>query len=193
MALPGVFHFEFYHRLSKRERVLVLLVGGAVFILLNLIALRTLIVSFKELNRTRSEKALAIETSGFYVREEPLWQERVKWMREKQPVLQNRDVLGVQLQNQIKKLADQHKVILSGQSILPPASGQVGKITEYQALIVQIDAKSDWGSMVRFIYSLQKPENFIAFESASLKTDPNDKLMIMGRFQIAKWYAPAAR
>lgn len=190
MNLPT---FAFYQRLSPRERLLTLLVAGSVFFFVNLFALRGLATSFRELNEQRRQKSLEAGTMAIYLSEQPRWTERMTWLKNRQPPLANRDVAGVQLQEQIKTVADQQKVIISSQQILPaPAGAAAQSPAHYRPLTVRFDTKGDWLGMVHFLAAIQRPESFIAFESASLHTDPSDPKVMMGEFRIAKWYAPAA-
>lgn len=184
--------FAFYRRLSRRERVLVLVVAGAVFVVLNLVILRGLSGSFRNLRAQRKQKSFEAQTLRVYVAEKPRWTQRVQWLRDKQPPLANRDVAGVKLEDQIKAVADQNKVILTNHQILPaPVGAAAPGAADYQALTVQTEARGDWPGMLQFLAAVQRPENFLAFESASLRTDPADSKVMRGQFRVAKWYAPA--
>lgn len=188
MNLPS---FAFYERLLPRERVLVLIVGGAVFLVINLVVLRGLTTSFHNLSAQRKQKSFDAETLRVYVAEKPRWTQRVKWLQDKQPPLVNRDVAGVKLEEQVKTVADQNKVILTNHQILPAPVGALAQNSgDYQALTVQLEAKGDWLGMIHFLAAVQRPENFLAFESASLRTDPADSKVMTGQFHVAKWFAP---
>ncbi len=190
MNLPS---FAFYDRLSRRERVLVLLVAGAVFIVLNVVVLRGLGASFRNLSAQRKQKSFEADTLRVYLAEKPRWTQRVQWLRDKQPPLVNRDVAGVKLEDQIKTVADQNKVILTTHQILPAPVGALAQnAADYQALTVQLESKGDWLGMIKFLAAVQRPENLIAFETASLRTDPADSKVMRGQFRVAKWFAPAA-
>jgi hypothetical protein len=193
MTLLPNLNFEFYQRRSSRERVLLVLVVGAVFVLANLIAVHVLMTNFRDLIQLRADRAQEAEVSALYVKEQPMWMKRADWVRATQPKLLNRDVEGVNLEAQIKDVADRNRVILLNHQIQPPAVNQGEKNTDYQPLTVQTDVKGDWASMVRFISALQQPEKFVVFESATLRIDRDDPKMIKGEFHIAKWYAPAGK
>lgn len=190
MNLPT---FAFYERLSPRERVLVLIVGGAVFLVLNLVVLRGLTTSFRSLTAQRKQKGFEAETLRMYVAEKPRWAQRIRWLHDKQPPLVNRDVAGVKLEDQVKAVADQHKVILTNHQILPAPTGALAQNPgDYQALTVQLQARGNFLGMIHFLAAVQRPEDFIAFEAASLSTDPADPKVMTGRFRVAKWFAPVA-
>ena len=99
----------------------------------------------------------------------------------------------VNLEAQIKEVADRNRVILLNHQIQPAPINLNDKNADFQPLTVQTDVKGDWGSMVRFASSLQQPDKFIVFESATLRIDRDDPKMIKGEFHIAKWYAPAGK
>src|SRR2546423_222750 len=63
----------------------------------------------------------------------------------------------------------------------------------HQTVWASVDTKSDWQSLVHFLYDVQQPEAFIVFESATIAVDTGDPTKMRGKFKIARWFAPAQR
>jgi len=40
---------------------------------------------------------------------------------------------------------------------------------------------------------VQKPDGFVVFESVNLAIDSSDPTTMLGKFKIARWFAPAQR
>ena len=62
-----------------------------------------------------------------------------------------------------------------------------------QTVSVEGDTQGDWGETVRFLAEVQKPENFLVFDLASLRTSPTDARLMKCHFLVSKWYAPAPK
>ena len=194
--LPTI-SFAFYQRMNPRERVLSLIVGGTVFILLNLFAINFLLGGFHDLGEQYTSGAQALKRETFWADSQPMWEQRMHWLREKQPVLTNRDRAPTQLLEQVQGAARASQVLIRNQQLraLGTARGSAAGAapTEYQAVSVHVETESDWKQLVTFLSFLQKPENFVVFDLASVHTDPSDAKLMKCSFDVSKWDAPAAR
>ena len=189
--------FAFYQRMNPRERLLSLLVAGTVFVLLNLFAVSYLLDAFHDLGQRYASGRQALNQENVWAREQPMWEQRERWLREKQPVLTNRDRAPTQLLEQVQGAARASQVLLKNQQLRALGSFTRGQgtaaSTEYQPVSVHVDAESDWKQLVGFLGLLQKPENFIVFDTASIHTDTADAKLMRCSFDVSKWDAPAAR
>jgi hypothetical protein len=177
-----------FEKMSRRERMLLLLVGGIVFLLLNLMILNWL---FSALGRARSDLAARQATrtqQAVYMKERDLWMKRDDWIRKKQPSLSGPGEASKLLDEQIKPIAGKHNVLIEN-----PQLGSGETTPQHQTVYNSIETKSPWPALVHFLYDLQQPENFIVFESVTLSIDGSDPTMMRGKFKIARWFAPAQR
>ncbi len=175
-----------YERMNPRERLLSLIVAGAVFVLLNVLILSWILGG---LGRARTElaarKAASLE-QAVYIREKALWIKRDQWIQQHQPTLKNPAEASVLL-DQLKQAAGKHNVLIEN-----PAIGS-GETTPYhQTVYASIETKSPWPPLVHFLYDVQQPDAFVVFENVSLVIDSSDPTMMRGKFKIARWFAPAA-
>jgi hypothetical protein len=171
-------------RMSKRERNLAMMVGGVLFLLINLFLWSAL---FGALQKTRvdlrARQASRTEQTVF-LRERKMWEKRDEWLKKNQPALKS-PVEASTLLDQVKQVAGKHNVLIEN-----PAIGSGETTPNYQAVFATVETKSPWPPLVQFLYDVQKPESFVVFESVNLAIDSSDPTMMRGKFKIARWFAP---
>ena len=178
---------HWYQRMNPRERILAAIVGGTVFLLLNFYIWGKLLGAMDQARSDVVARQNSRKTQDVYIRERGLWEKRAEWLKEKQPVLKGPGEASTLL-DQIKQIAGKHNVLIEN-----PAIGTSDATPDRQAVFANIEVKSPWPPLVRFLYDLQQPESFIVFESVTLNIDPADPTMMRGKMKIARWFAPAGK
>jgi hypothetical protein len=182
IALPA-----WYQRMNSRERVLVLAVGGILFLFVNIFLWSWL---FGAVGSSRDQLAARKATraeQAVYIRERGLWEKRAAWLQEHQPVFKSASDASTLL-DQLKDIAGKYNVLIEN-----PAIGS-GETTPYhQTVFASIETKSGWEPLVHFLYDVQQPESFIVFVHVNLAIDNNDPTTMRGKLKIARWLAPASR
>jgi hypothetical protein len=176
-----------YQRMNQRERKLVLIVAGALFLLINLLIWSKL---FGILGNARAELALrkaTREEQGLYIKEKDLWARRDQWLKQHQPTLKSA-VEASTLLDQIKEIGGKHSVLIE-----KPAIGAGDPTPDHQAVFASFETKSPWPPLVHFLFDVQQPESFVVFETVQLQIDNADPTMMRGKFKIARWFAPSGR
>ncbi|HWL53519.1 MAG TPA: GspMb/PilO family protein [Chthoniobacteraceae bacterium] len=171
--------------LSPRERRLVILIGGILFLLANLLLLSSVRKSFAKTNVEITSKREELARLDAILAEGENWQEREAWITRHQPVLENREQAGVTLLEEVRQVARASDVLLE-----KPSLGGIVAEAGYQSVSVEVETRSSWQALITLLHSLQRPENFIVFESVHLQVDPKDATQMQGRLKIARWYAP---
>jgi hypothetical protein len=174
-----------FERLNRRERILSLAIGAVIFLLLNLFAWNWLLDA---VGRARSQLALrrdALKEQQIFMRERALWTRRDQWLQKHQPVLKNSGEAQTGLLDELKQVAGKYNILIEN-----PAIGPGETTPNHQAVFASIETKSAWPPLVHFLYDVQQPESFIAFDSVNLMIDSNDPTMMRGRFKVARWFAP---
>lgn len=174
-------------QMNQRERMLTLVIGGILFLLLNLFIWSTLFGMSSGARADYAAERTARAQQQVYLEEEKVWENRAEWLKKKQPRLTN-PAEASSLLTQVKEIANKHNVQMEN-----PQIGAVENTPSHQSVSATFETKSDWGSIVHFLYDVQKPENFTVFEMLNLMVDPTDPTVMQGRFKIAKWFAPATR
>lgn len=174
-------------RMNRRERILATIVGGIVFLLLNLFIWSKLFGSLDQARADLVERRNTRKVQEIYIKERGLWEKRAQWLKEKQPVLKGPGEASTLL-DEIKQIAGKHNVLIEN-----PAIGTGDSTPDRQSVFATIEVKSPWPPLVRFLYDVQQPESFVVFESVTLNIDPGDPTMMRGKLKIARWFAPAGK
>lgn len=173
-----------FQKLNPRERKLAMLVGGALFILLNLVIWSKL---FNVLSNAQAELALrksVREEQKAYIKERDLWAKRDDWLKQHQPTLKSA-VEASTLLDQVKEIAGKYNVLIES-----PAIGAGDPTPDHQSVFASFETKSPWPPLVHFLYDVQQPEAFVVFETVQLHIDNSDPSTMRGRFRLARWFAP---
>ena len=177
----------YYERMNRRERVLFLIVAGAVFVLVNLFAWSWLFGAVRRARTDLVSAKAARAQQAVYMRERALWEKRDQWLREHQPTLKS-PAEASSLLDQVKQIAAKHNIVIEN-----PAIGSGEATAQHQAVFASIEMKCPWPALVHFLYDVQQPDSFIVFESVNLMIDTGDPTLMHGKFKIARWFAPAQR
>jgi hypothetical protein len=173
-----------FQRMNRRERILSLIVGGIVFLLINLFLWSTLLGSMRAARADLATRKATRTQQSVFLRERKTWEKRDEWLKKNQPTL-NSPVEASTLLDQVKQVAAKHNILIEN-----PAIGTSDTTPNYQAVFASVETKSPWPPLVNFLYDVQKPESFVVFESVNLAIDSSDPTMMRGKFKIARWFAP---
>ena len=174
----------FFQRLNRREQVLSMIVGGALFLLLNVFIWSALLGAASTARADGAVRKTARDQQSVFLKERKLWEKREQWLKKTQPALKGPGEASALL-DQVKQAAAKHNILLEN-----PAIGSGDSNANYQAVFASIETKSPWPPLVRFLYDVQQPESFVVFENVQLAIDGADPTMMRGKFKIARWFAP---
>ena len=177
-----------YSRMNQRERVLSLIVGGAVFALLNLFLWNWVLGAIGRGRAELTQARLMRKEQVVFMKERDLWTQREQWLQQHQPAFNGAGEASTLLEQQLKPVAAKYNILLEN-----PQIGSGETTPSHQTVWASVDTKSDWQSLVHFLYDVQQPEAFIVFESANMAVDPQDQTKMKGKFKIARWFAPAQK
>ena len=173
-------------RMNPRERVLSLIVGGAIFLFLNYFIWSSLLGMLSQTQKDLATRKSIRAQQSVFLKERSLWQSRDEWLGKFQPKL-NSPAEASLLLDQVKQVAQKHNIVLEN-----PQLGTGDSTPNYQAAFASVETKSAWPPLVRFMYDVQQPESFVVFESVNLQIDAADQTVMRGKFKIARWFAPKA-
>lgn len=174
----------FFQRMSRRERVLAMLVGGAVFLLANWLVWDWLSGAAAQASADLRTRKSARQQQSVLLKERNMWEKREAWLKKSQPTLKGPAETSTLL-DQVKEVAGKHNVLIEN-----PNLGGVESTPTHQSTSVTIETKSPWQPLVRFLHDVQQPESFVVFENVNLQIDSSDPTMMRGKFKIARWFAP---
>jgi hypothetical protein len=170
--------------MSPRERKLAWLVGSAAFIFGNYVLLESASTAYGQLQASIASQKKQLRLIDSLSSDSAFWEKREAWLHAQQPRLENPESAAVQLLDQIKSVARNHEVLVEN-----PVIRVAERQPEYISISVEVETKSTWPPLIKFLHELQRGQQFIAVESANLKIDAADPTQMRGRFRIARWYA----
>jgi hypothetical protein len=176
---------EWYGRMNRRERTLLLVVGGVVLFLINLMIWNWLLGAIGRAHSDLANRRNTRKEQEIFVNERDLWTQRQKWLQEHQPAFNGAGEASTLLEQQLKPIASKYDVLVEN-----PQIGSGETTPSHQTVWASIETKSDWKSLVHFLYDVQRPDAFIVFESVNLAVDSSDPTKMHGKFKIARWFAP---
>lgn len=172
------------NRISPRERFLIGLLGGALFLLGNWALWGSVAGQYRRLKSDISVQQSDIRSMQKMIAEGAETAARDAWIHATQPKLTNPEQAGVQLLDQVKETARASEVLLEA-----PELGSVETQPLYRSVTVQVRVKSSWPNLIKLLHALQAPERFVALDSATLQVDPANPKQMTCQLKIAKWYA----
>jgi hypothetical protein len=176
----------YLERMSRRERVLSMIVGGALFLFVNWFVWSWLMGTLEQARTDVAARKSARAQQSVFLKEHSMWEKRDAWLKKHQPVLKGPGEASILL-DQVKEIAGKHNVLIEN-----PNLGGVDTQPTHQSTSVSIETKSAWQPLVRFLHDVQQPESFIVFENVNLQIDSADPTTMRGKFKIARWFAPKA-
>ena len=174
-------------RMNPRERRLAYVVGGILFLLVNLFIWNVLLGMSSDTRKRYADERTERASEEVYLTEEKMWQRRADWLKKNQPS-SNNPAEASSLLTRVKEIAGRYNVQVEN-----PQIGPTENAPSHQSVSATFETKSGWEPLVHFLYDMQRPEGFYVFENVSLMVDANDPTVMQGRFKIAKWFAPAGR
>ena len=173
-----------FQRLNPRERVLSLIVAGALFLLVNYLIWSSLLGMLTKTRADLASRDALRAQQNVFLKERKVWEKRADWLKKRQPSLQSPAEASTLLE-EVQKIAGKHNVLLEN-----PQLGTGDSTPNHQAVFASVETKSPWAPLVHFLYDVQQPDKFVVFESVNLQIDTADPTMMKGKFKIARWFAP---
>ena len=183
MTLP-----TWFSRMNRRERMLSMIVAGVVFALINLFLWNWVLDAVGHARQELVQRKSIRKEQEIFVKERDLWTQREQWLQQHQPAFNGAGEASTLLEQQLKPVATKYNILLEN-----PQIGSGETTPSHQTVWASVDTKSDWQSLVHFLYDVQGPEAFVVFENVTMSVDSGDPTKMRGKFKVARWFAPAQR
>ncbi|MFL6515519.1 MAG: hypothetical protein ACJ8M1_10905 [Chthoniobacterales bacterium] len=181
MTLPA-----WFARMNRRERLLSTSVAAVVFALINLFLWNWVLGAVGHAREELVQRKSIRKEQEIFVKERDLWTQREQWLQQHQPAFNGASEASTLLEQQLKPVAAKYNVLLDN-----PQIGSGETTPSHQTVWASVDTKSDWPSLVHFLYDVQGPEAFVVFENVTMSVDSSDPTKMHGKFKVARWFAPA--
>jgi hypothetical protein len=136
---------------------------------------KTLDLTYRSLRADQAEAKVDLVDSG-------LWDQRTAWIAAHEPPLGNEGDAKAELLESVLKGARDNKLEIVEQSLNDVQRGAAGAKVN-----VSVKVKGSMDALVKWLVDLQKPEQFFAISSFSLRADQDQKSMVC-TLQIARYF-----
>ncbi len=169
-------------RVTKGEKTWLLILVAFVFVSGNFYGYR--ILAQKQSALKLAEAGLRADQAEAKVDllDADLWAQRTAWIHDHEPAMGDEGETHAAVLAFVKKGADDNKLVVMEQSLNDIQHGEAGT-----RMNVSIKVKGSMQGLCKWLADLQKPDQFYAVSSFSLKADQDQKSMIC-TLQIARYF-----
>jgi hypothetical protein len=171
--------------MSARERLLMLLVGGALVVLVSLVCFKYFAAQQTDLMRRKLAAESELRRLKALQAQKEYWSNRDRWLTSKLPTM-GESGANLEFRNEVKAIADRLGVILE-----TPSLGAPQRFPTHSSVTIVAEAKGSWAAIFRFLNELQAPGRLVAIDRLTLRTDAADKTRMHASITVAKWFAPS--
>ena len=116
--------------------------------------------------------------------EKEIWEMRATWLAEHQPAFTSTEQIDQAIyQEALAEKAD--GIVASKQTLLPTLT-----TPEYVQAGVSLSASGELADVFRWIYDLNRPEDFRVIRNLKVQPDKETPENIVATFELLRWYAP---
>jgi hypothetical protein len=169
-------------QVTKKEKVLLLILIAIAFLGGNYFGYRwlaqkqtSLEISLAQLKADQAEAKVDLQESD-------LWAQRKAWIGSQQPAMTDEGDAKAQVLEDVLKAARNDKLEIMDQSLNDVRHGPAGTRVN-----VSVKVKGSMEALVKWLTVIEKPEQFFAISSFSLKADQDQKSMVC-TLQIARYF-----
>ena len=169
-------------RVTKNERVLLLILVAILFVAGNIYGYRWLAQKQSSLQLDEAQLRADQAEANVDLQESDSWAQCKAWTRDHEPVLGDEGDAKAQVLNYALKGARDNKLDIMEQSVKDSQQGVAGT-----RINVSVQVKGSMQDLCKWLADLQKPDQFYAVSSFSLKADQDQKSMVC-TLQIVRYF-----
>ena len=169
-------------RVTKKEKVLLSILLAVLFAGGNYYGYRWLAQRQSNLQLTCAQLKADQAEAKIDLLDSPKWAERKAWIRDHEPALGDEGETKAAVLNFVVKGAHDNKLEVLEQNLNDVQHGAAGTRVN-----VSVKVKGSMQDLCKWLSDLQKPDQFYAISSFSLKADQDQKSMVC-TLQIARYF-----
>ena len=169
-------------RVTKSEKTLLWILAAIIFVGGNYFAYGWLAQRQSNLQLAYASLRADQAEAKVDLLESDLWAQRKAWIHDHEPAMSDEGETHAAVLAYVKKGADDNKLEVMEQSLNDVQHGAAGT-----CMNVSIKVKGSMQGLCKWLTDLQKPDQFYAVSSFSLKADQDQKSMVC-TLQIARYF-----
>lgn len=170
--------------ISNREKMLLAILAGVAFIVLNLWLGRLFISWRRDLAQERQHLEAQMAEAARNISERDRWDDRARWLQKSVLELQNADTAKQQLLQRVEAMANNFDITITNKKL-----NKVAREEYYLSISIELSVKAPWPRYVEFLHALQTPQEFLVVEALDLKADSDEPGHVDSVLQVARWYS----
>ncbi len=173
-------------RLAKNETRLLILFGAAVFLALNLFAVRAWTQHRAALVAKISQTRAAISTGQSWISAAGALESANSWMQQNPPPSHSGEQASTELLNTVRALAEQSDLKLVEETLLPNESSPSA-----DSAILQTKLSGPFSGFAKFLFGLQSPTAWRAVDKMAIRSDAEPPNVIVDMVVRQYYRAPS--
>lgn len=174
-------------RLAKNEQRLLIIFSAAVFLALNLFAIRLWLQNRSALVANISQARSAIATGESWISAAEALESAREWINQNPAPSATGDQASTNLLNTVRNLAEKSHLKLVEETLLPPEGTSAG-----QSAILQVKLAGPFSGVASLLFELQSPKAWRAVDKMMIRSD-NEPPNVIVDLVVRQYYrAPAA-
>lgn len=174
-------------RLAKSEQRLLIVFGAAVFLALNLFAVRLWLQNRSALLANITQTRSAIATGKSWMSAAEALQPAREWIDQNPAPAATGDQASTNLLKTVRNLAQKSNLKLVEETLLPPESTVAG-----QSAILQVKLTGPFSGVASLLFELQGPKSWRAVDKMMIRSDNEPSNVIMDLVVRQYYRAPSA-
>ena len=172
--------------MSSREKRLLFLLLGALFVVVNLFGIRWLGQQRESLRRSTAESRVTLETAAFADQQREAVQDEIEWLAQYEPEPKVGELVPGQLEVLVNTGAKRWNLTVNRPKILPTVAGDF-----YDRARFQLSVTGQESALWRWLAELHNPNQFRAVTELRLSPNREDDTLIDATVLVEEWFVPA--
>ena len=174
-------------RLAKSEQRLLIIFGAAVFLALNLFAIRLWLQNRSALIANIAQTRSAITTGESWMSAAEALQPAREWIEQNPAPTATGDQASTNLLNSVRNLAEKSNLKLVEETLLPSEATAAG-----ESAILQVKLTGPFSGVASLLFELQSPQSWRAVDKMMIRSD-NEPPNVIVDLVVRQYYrAPSA-
>lgn len=171
-------------KLAKSETRLLLIFGAAVFLAVNLFAVRAWLNHRAGVLAAISEARSAISTSRSWITAAEALEPAREWMQQHPSPVEKQDAANTGLLNTVRNMAEKSGLKIAEETLLPGEEADGAR-----AAILQTKITGAFSGVATFLFDIQNPTSWRSVEKMMIRSDNEPPNVIM-EIQIQQYFCP---
>jgi hypothetical protein len=168
--------------LARNEQRLLVIFAAAVFVALNLFAIRAWTDQRASLARRITDAKSTLSTGKSWISAADTLETAKAWIEANPPPSTRAEEASTRLLNLVRSQAESHSLRIAEESLLPPE-----RSSDRDSVVLQTKLNGPFPGVARFLFELQKPADWRTVDKIAIRSDAEPPNVVVD-LQIRQFY-----